>query len=57
MTRDHSGRRNGCPADGPGYHRGVATVVLMCGLPGSGKTTYAMELVRRAPSNGGNWSS
>ncbi|MCT9007728.1 AAA family ATPase [Streptomyces rhizosphaerihabitans] len=25
----------------------VSTVVLMCGLPGSGKTTYAMELVRR----------
>jgi predicted kinase len=25
----------------------VGTVVLMCGLPGSGKTTYAMELVRR----------
>lgn len=23
------------------------TVVLMCGLPGAGKTTYAMELVRR----------
>ncbi|MEV6115872.1 AAA family ATPase [Streptomyces sp. NPDC052109] len=22
------------------------TVVLMCGLPGAGKTTYAMELVR-----------
>ncbi|HEX5114287.1 MAG TPA: ATP-binding protein [Pseudonocardiaceae bacterium] len=25
----------------------MTTVVLMCGLPGSGKTTYAMELVRR----------
>ncbi|GAA1500943.1 hypothetical protein GCM10009760_63250 [Kitasatospora kazusensis] len=25
----------------------VSTVVLMCGLPGAGKTTYAMELVRR----------
>ncbi|MGC0420603.1 AAA family ATPase [Embleya sp. AB8] len=24
----------------------VSTVVLMCGLPGSGKTTYAMGLVR-----------
>jgi predicted kinase len=24
-----------------------STVVLMCGLPGAGKTTYAMELVRR----------
>ncbi|WP_405669499.1 ATP-binding protein [Streptomyces sp. NBC_01527] len=27
--------------------RQLSTVVLMCGLPGSGKTTYAMELVRR----------
>jgi predicted kinase len=27
--------------------RRVSTVVLMCGLPGAGKTTYAMELVRR----------
>ncbi|MFF2745987.1 AAA family ATPase [Kitasatospora sp. NPDC058048] len=25
----------------------VSTVVLMCGLPGAGKTTYAMELVQR----------
>ncbi|MFG2425256.1 AAA family ATPase [Streptomyces sp. NPDC048448] len=25
----------------------LSTVVLMCGLPGAGKTTYAMELVRR----------
>ncbi|MCM2417749.1 ATP-binding protein [Streptomyces sp. RKAG293] len=25
----------------------VSTVVLMCGLPGAGKTTYAMDLVRR----------
>ncbi|MET7304523.1 ATP-binding protein [Embleya sp. NPDC005575] len=25
----------------------VSTVVLMCGLPGAGKSTYAMELVRR----------
>lgn len=25
----------------------MSTVVLMCGLPGAGKTTYAMELVRR----------
>lgn len=25
----------------------VSTVVLMCGLPGAGKTTYAMGLVRR----------
>ncbi|MGW1894021.1 AAA family ATPase [Streptomyces sp. NPDC002004] len=25
----------------------TSTVVLMCGLPGAGKTTYAMELVRR----------
>lgn len=25
----------------------MGTVVLMCGLPGAGKTTYAMELVRR----------
>jgi predicted kinase len=25
----------------------VGTVVLMCGLPGAGKTTYALELVRR----------
>jgi predicted kinase len=25
----------------------VSTVVLMCGLPGAGKTTYAMELVGR----------
>ena len=25
----------------------MSTVVLMCGLPGSGKTGYAMELVRR----------
>ncbi|MEU1415185.1 ATP-binding protein [Streptomyces sp. NPDC005731] len=24
-----------------------STVVLMCGLPGAGKTTYALELVRR----------
>ncbi|MEU9121086.1 ATP-binding protein [Streptomyces sp. NPDC048506] len=24
----------------------LSTVVLMCGLPGAGKTTYAMELVR-----------
>ncbi|MFH9352776.1 AAA family ATPase [Kitasatospora sp. NPDC017646] len=26
---------------------GTSTVVLMCGLPGAGKTTHAMELVRR----------
>ncbi|WP_280708891.1 ATP-binding protein [Kitasatospora sp. GP30] len=26
--------------------RSASTVVLMCGLPGSGKTTYAMGLVR-----------
>ncbi|MFD8481524.1 AAA family ATPase [Kitasatospora sp. NPDC059673] len=25
----------------------LSTVVLMCGLPGAGKTTYAKELVRR----------
>ncbi|MDJ0344768.1 ATP-binding protein [Streptomyces sp. H10-C2] len=25
----------------------MGTVVLMCGLPGAGKSTYAMELVRR----------
>ncbi|MEU0432115.1 ATP-binding protein [Streptomyces sp. NPDC006290] len=25
----------------------LSTVVLMCGLPGAGKTTYAMKLVRR----------
>ncbi|MFF1836706.1 AAA family ATPase [Streptomyces sp. NPDC058231] len=25
----------------------VSSVVLMCGLPGAGKTTWAMELVRR----------
>ncbi|MER8184594.1 ATP-binding protein [Kitasatospora sp. NPDC094015] len=25
----------------------LGTVVLMCGLPGAGKTTYAMDLVRR----------
>ncbi|WP_371477392.1 AAA family ATPase [Kitasatospora sp. NBC_00315] len=25
----------------------LSTVVLMCGLPGAGKTTYAMDLVRR----------
>ena len=25
----------------------MGTVVLMCGLPGAGKTTYAMELTRR----------
>lgn len=25
----------------------MGTVVLMCGLPGAGKTTYAMDLVRR----------
>ncbi|MFI0965859.1 AAA family ATPase [Streptomyces sp. NPDC021080] len=25
----------------------VSTVVLMCGLPGAGKTTYALDLVRR----------
>ncbi|MFI9364377.1 AAA family ATPase [Kitasatospora sp. NPDC053057] len=25
----------------------TSTVVLMCGLPGAGKTTYALELVRR----------
>ncbi|MCM2430065.1 AAA family ATPase [Streptomyces sp. RKAG337] len=25
----------------------MSTVVLMCGLPGAGKTTYAMDLVRR----------
>ena len=25
--------------------RQVSTVVLMCGLPGAGQTTYAMELV------------
>jgi predicted kinase len=25
----------------------VSTVVLMCGLPGAGKTTYARDLVRR----------
>ncbi|MFB7113146.1 AAA family ATPase [Streptomyces sp. NPDC056190] len=25
----------------------LTTVVLMCGLPGAGNTTYAMELVRR----------
>ncbi|MBV2151897.1 ATP-binding protein [Kitasatospora sp. SUK 42] len=25
----------------------MSTVVLMCGLPGAGKTTYARELVRR----------
>ncbi|AKJ15582.1 kinase [Streptomyces incarnatus] len=25
----------------------LSTVVLMCGLPGAGKTTYARELVRR----------
>ncbi|MFC5640114.1 ATP-binding protein [Kitasatospora cinereorecta] len=27
--------------------RRASTVVLMCGLPGAGKTTYAMGLVRR----------
>ncbi|MFF4925305.1 AAA family ATPase [Kitasatospora sp. NPDC001261] len=27
--------------------RRSGTVVLMCGLPGAGKTTYAMGLVRR----------
>ncbi|MFG3225768.1 AAA family ATPase [Kitasatospora sp. NPDC048194] len=26
---------------------GSSTVVLMCGLPGAGKTTYARALVRR----------
>ncbi|WP_369825087.1 AAA family ATPase, partial [Kitasatospora sp. Root107] len=29
-------------------------MVLMCGLPGAGKTTYAMDLVRRhAAETGG----
>ncbi|MFI9162994.1 AAA family ATPase [Kitasatospora aureofaciens] len=32
-------------AHGPGS--GTSTVVLMCGPPGSGKTTYALDLVRR----------
>ncbi|MET8625960.1 AAA family ATPase [Kitasatospora sp. NPDC004669] len=27
--------------------QGLSTVLLMCGLPGAGKTTYAKELERR----------
>jgi predicted kinase len=31
----------------PQQARRPGTVVLMCGLPGAGKTTYALDLVRR----------